>query len=77
MSKPFKKPYYPPKSKGNGEFHHKHALGQNFLTDVSAIDAIVRGAGIGPEDLVQEYRDMLNTVLSCSKRNAREHLTHG
>lgn len=54
MSKPFKKPYYPPKTKGNGEFHHKHALGQNFLTDEALLNSLIDASGVGPEDHILE-----------------------
>lgn len=36
------------------EYRAKKALGQNFLTDPEAIEAIIRGSGITPEDTVIE-----------------------
>lgn len=40
----------------------QHRLGQNFLTDARVLDAIVAGAGIGPDDLVLEIGPGLGTL---------------
>lgn len=37
-----------------GEFHHKHSLGQNFLTDEALLDSLVQEAGVGAADDVLE-----------------------
>ena len=37
-----------------GAFQHKHSLGQNFLSDVSLLEALIQETGVGPEDPVLE-----------------------
>ena len=41
------------KKKGN-QFHHKHSLGQNFITDDALFAQLVELAGVGKEDNVLE-----------------------
>lgn len=40
--------------KKNSQFHHKHSLGQNFITDDALFAQLVELAGVGPEDTVLE-----------------------
>ncbi len=40
--------------KKNNQFHHKHSLGQNFITDDALFAQLVELAGVGPEDTVLE-----------------------
>ncbi len=40
----------------------QHRLGQNFLTDSRVLDAIVKGAEIGPDDVVLEIGPGLGTL---------------
>ena len=35
-------------------FHHKHSLGQNFLTDVNLLETLIDDAGVGPQDHILE-----------------------
>lgn len=45
----------PPRRHANGgEFHHKHSLGQNFLTDAQLLGALVDETGVGSQDAVLE-----------------------
>lgn len=38
----------------NNQFHHKHSLGQNFITDEALFAQLVELSGVGPEDQVLE-----------------------
>lgn len=38
----------------NGEFHHKHSLGQNFIEDEALLEQLADLSLIGPEDCVLE-----------------------
>lgn len=49
----------------------QHRLGQNFLTDSHVLDAIVAGAGIGPEDVVLEIGPGLGTLTQRLAKAAR------
>lgn len=40
--------------KNNHQFHHKHSLGQNFITDDALFAQLVELSGVGPEDCVLE-----------------------
>ena len=40
--------------KQNREFHHKHSLGQNFLTDEGLFSQLVALSGVGKDDCVLE-----------------------
>ena len=40
--------------KKNNQFHHKHSLGQNFITDDALFAQLVELSGVGPEDTVLE-----------------------
>lgn len=48
----------------------QHRLGQNFLTDARVLDAIVAGAGIGPDDLALEIGPGLGTLTQRLARAA-------
>ena len=37
-----------------GDFQHKHSLGQNFLTDVGLLEALLDETGVGPDDDILE-----------------------
>lgn len=40
--------------KKTGEFHHKHSLGQNFITDDALFTNLVELSGVGEEDSILE-----------------------
>ncbi len=51
-------------------FRFSKSLGQNFLTDKSVIDAIVEGAGIGPDDLVIEIGPGIGVLTQAAAEKA-------
>jgi len=50
--KPFVSKGYKPQK--NGEFHHKHSLGQNFLEDEALVAGLVDETGVGAKDHILE-----------------------
>lgn len=51
-------------------FRFSKSLGQNFLTDKSVIDAIIEGAGIGPDDLVIEIGPGIGVLTQAAAEKA-------
>ncbi|GAB1475933.1 16S rRNA (adenine(1518)-N(6)/adenine(1519)-N(6)) -dimethyltransferase RsmA [Bacillota bacterium] len=51
-------------------FHFSKSLGQNFLTDGNIVESIIRGAGIGKDDLVIEVGPGLGVLTAAAARQA-------
>ena len=51
-------------------FRHSKSLGQNFLTDINIIDAIIEGSEIGSEDLVIEIGPGMGVLTAAAAEAA-------
>jgi len=53
-------------------FHISKSLGQNFLTDGNIVDNIIRGAGIGKQDLVIEVGPGMGVLTAAAADQAQQ-----
>ncbi len=51
-------------------FKHSKSLGQNFLTDINIIDAIIEGSEIGEDDLVIEIGPGMGVLTATAAEHA-------